>query len=297
MDADYVHSPLANTLRRLRWRARRVNAAIHYGQTTLKKSPVLFGNSVPKSGTHLLAQILSAFPSIGVAVERGIGPVLTFERQTGRERTTDELLHDLRQLGPGDVCFGHIVATPEVRDYWRGQNVAHYFMLRDPRDVVVSHAFYIADKATQNVHHAYYKSLGSLEERIQASIQGRPDWQGEGSESASFPDIKARYQRYLDWLKEPGICVLRFEEFLGAREENLSKMLDEAVQREFYLQTNREAAIQVLAAAIQPTKSFTFRKGEAGNWREHFTAEHKSLFKEIAGDLLIQLGYESNLDW
>jgi hypothetical protein len=297
MDPDFVHSPLANTLRRLRWRARRANVAFRHGQTMLKHSPVLFGNSVPKSGTHLLAQILSAFPGLGVAVERGMGPIITFERQTGRERSTEELLHDLRQLGPGDVCFGHIVATLEVREYWRGLNVAHYFMLRDPRDVVISHAFYIADKATQNVHHNYYKSLGSLEERIQASIQGRPEWQGGDGKTVSFPDINARYQRYLDWLNEPGVCVLRFEEFIGAREAYLGKMLDEALQRGFRLQTSREQAIQALTAAIQPKKSFTFRKGEAGNWREHFTPEHKDMFKQIAGDLLIKLGYETSLDW
>lgn len=297
MDSGFVHSPLANALRLGRWRARRLFASLRYGQTALKNSPVLFGNSVPKSGTHLLAQILSAFPTIGVAVERGMGPILTFERQTGRERTINELLHDLRQLGPGDLCFGHIVANMEVREHWREKNIAHYFMLRDPRDVVISHAFYIADKATLNVHHAYYQSLGSLEERIQASIQGRPDWHGEGDEAVSFPDIKARYQRYLDWMSEPGVCVLRFEEFIKAREANLSKLLDVAVQRGFCLHTSRETAIQKLTAAIQPKKSFTFRKGEAGNWREHFTLEHKDLFKEIAGDLLIQLGYETSLDW
>ena len=297
MDSDFLHSPLANALRLARWRGRRVLAALRGGRSALKGTPVLFGNSVPKSGTHLLAQILSAFPEIGLAVERGMGPVLTFERQTGRERTTSELLHDLRQLGPGDVCFGHVIAAAEVRQYWRERNVAHYFMLRDPRDVVISHAFYIADKATQNVHHAYYKSLGSLEERIRVSIQGRPDWQGAGGEVVSFPDINARYQRYLDWLGEPDICVLRFEEFLQAREENLGKMLDYAVQRGFRLKQSRGQAIQTLAAAIQPKKSFTFRKGEAGNWREHFTAEHKEIFKQVAGDLLIQLGYETSPDW
>lgn len=297
MAADFVHSPLANVLRLMRWRGRRGYTALRHGWSALRGTPVLFGNSVPKSGTHLLAQILSAFPSIGLAVGRGMGPVLTFVRQTGRERTTEELLQDLRQLGPGDVCFGHVVATPEVRQYWHGLNVAHYFMLRDPRDVVISHAFYIADKATQNVHHAYYKSLESLEERIRVSIQGRPDWQGESDEAVSFPDINTRYQRYLDWLNEPGVCVLRFEEFLRAREENLGKMLDYAVQRGFQLYTPREQAIQALAAAIQPEKSFTFRKGEAGNWREHFTAEHKERFKQIAGELLIQLGYETGIDW
>jgi hypothetical protein len=291
------NSSLAKPLRMIRWRARRMNTALRYGQKTLDRSPVLFGNSVPKSGTHLLAQILAAFPSIGVAVDRGMGPILTFEPESGRERSTAELLHDLRQLGAGDVCFGHVVAKPEVREYWHGQNVTHYFILRDPRDVVISHAFFIVDKAIEHVHHAFYQSLGNLEERIQVSIQGRPDWQAEGGEAGSFPDIKARYQRYLEWLDEPGVCVLRFEEFLQKREECLGKMLDEAVRRGFSLRMSRGEAIQVLSAAIQPKKSFTFRKGEAGNWREHFTSQHKDLFKQTAGDLLIQLGYETSLDW
>jgi Sulfotransferase family len=40
-----------------------------------------------------------------------------------------------------------------------------------------------------------------------------------------------------------------------------------------------------------------YRKGIAGDWKNHFTAEDKALFKDLAGDLLIRLGYEKNLDW
>lgn len=297
MGSDLTHSKLAYGLRLMRWRMRRRVSALRFGRSAIKTSPILFGNSVPKSGTHLLSQILVAFPQIGLAVDRGMGPVLTFERQTGRERSAAELLHDLQELGPGDLCFGHIIAAPQVMEYWRTVNVAHFFMLRDPRDVVVSHAFYIADKAIQNVHHAYYQSLGSLEERIQVSILGRPDWQGTGSDEFSFPDIATRYSRYLAWLNEPAICVLRYEEFLQARQENLDKMLDFATRHGFHLSVSRQQAIQTLTAAIQPQKSFTFRKGEAGNWREHFTAGHKAVFKQVAGQLLIQLGYETDLNW
>ncbi len=48
---------------------------------------------------------------------------------------------------------------------------------------------------------------------------------------------------------------------------------------------------------IDPHRSPTFRKGKIGGWRESFTDEHKHLFKEIAGDLLIRLGYEADFDW
>jgi hypothetical protein len=52
-----------------------------------------------------------------------------------------------------------------------------------------------------------------------------------------------------------------------------------------------------LAAAIVPKRSGTFRKGKPGNWREYFTQENIDIFKDSTGDLLIQLGYESNNEW
>jgi hypothetical protein len=49
--------------------------------------------------------------------------------------------------------------------------------------------------------------------------------------------------------------------------------------------------------AIQPKKSHTFRSGKTGGWREHFTDEHKKLFKDMTGDLLLKLDYEKDDDW
>jgi hypothetical protein len=43
--------------------------------------------------------------------------------------------------------------------------------------------------------------------------------------------------------------------------------------------------------------SLTFRQGQTGDWRNHFVEEHRSTFKEVAGDTLVRLGYEKDLDW
>jgi len=50
-------------------------------------------------------------------------------------------------------------------------------------------------------------------------------------------------------------------------------------------------------SSINPTKSPTFRSGKTGEWKKDFTDEHKQIFKDIAGDLLIKLGFETNLHW
>jgi len=38
-------------------------------------------------------------------------------------------------------------------------------------------------------------------------------------------------------------------------------------------------------------------KGQAGNWNRLFIEKDKSIFKEIAGDVLIKCKYEKDLNW
>lgn len=40
-----------------------------------------------------------------------------------------------------------------------------------------------------------------------------------------------------------------------------------------------------------------YRKGEGGDWVNHFTEEHVAAFKERYGDLAVRLGYETSNDW
>ena len=46
----------------------------------------------------------------------------------------------------------------------------------------------------------------------------------------------------------------------------------------------------------EDTSSF-YRKGVAGDWNNYFTERDKQIYKEEAGELLIRLGYERDLDW
>jgi hypothetical protein len=57
---------------------------------------------------------------------------------------------------------------------------------------------------------------------------------------------------------------------------------------------------QAQASGRRPGEEDTashYRKGEPGDWVNHFTEEHKRLFKNLYPDLLLQLGYEASDDW
>ena len=40
-----------------------------------------------------------------------------------------------------------------------------------------------------------------------------------------------------------------------------------------------------------------YRKDVAGDWKNVFTEDDKRVFKKVAGELLIRLGYEKDYDW
>ncbi len=281
---------MKSTLRHLRHHLRRAAAYARYGPS-LRTAPVLFANAFPKSGTHLLIQVLQGFPRLGPAVDAGLEAVTAFDGRSGRPRSPQEMARALRHLRPGDIGYGHVHALPETLSLLCRPGVAAYFIVRDPRDIVVSHVHYVTEMAPEHAHHAYYRSLPDFESRLRVSILGLP------GEERPFPDIARRFAPYRGWLEHPEVRLLRFEDFLWERRGALGVVLDHAVERGFPLKIPREEAISLLEAALNPRKSPTFRSGKAGGWREVFTPAVKRLFKETAGDLLIALGYESDDDW
>lgn len=255
-------------------------------------APILFGNSFPKSGTHLLTQVLAGFADLGPVVDSGLPAIVTFDGPTGKPRPVSAILNDLSRFKPGDVAYGHLHAFPEVIDTLCQDGIAPFFIMRDPRDVVVSHVFYVTDIAPNHVHHHYYKNtLTTFDERLRTSMLGRPELDNP------FPDIRARFAPYLPWLSRPEVLTLHFEDFIADKDEPLTRIVRHAIARGFDYQGNEAEAVSVLGAKIAPKKSPTFRSGKVGGWRQHFTTEHKQLFKDITGDMLLTLGYEKDDNW
>ncbi len=252
--------------------------------------PIVFANSFPKSGTNLLLQILRALPEVGPYTQSKTF-VLTYESATGRKRSADELRAELDALRPGDVAGGHLHATPENRAALCRPGVLNLFIYRDPRDVVVSHAHYVTFMDPRHVHHRHYaETLHTMDERIAASILGRPDIDIE------FPDIRARFEPYLGWLDRTDVMAIRFEDLIADPRSVIDRLLTRLEAAAGQLTLPRTAAVARLHAAINPATSKTFREGRTGAWRDAFTPDHVRLFKQTAADLLLRLGYEPTPD-
>jgi hypothetical protein len=250
--------------------------------------PPLFANSMPKAGTHLqerllsllgyrLSSILELGPSTG---QRGLSPgdvALVAKR--------------LRRLRAGCSIRAHAFHFGELDDHLRQFPIKTVTIVRDPRDVCVSDAFYIARTPAHRLH-AHYLSLDEPG-RLMASIAGIGAETLDGQ--AASLGIAEHYRRFLPWLERgPGI-VVRFEDLVGPRGGGSDEAQREALGRiTEYLEIDVEPAeLEQVRGDIFWEGASTFRKGQIGGWDDHFMADHVGAFEEGFGDLLGRFGYRA----
>jgi hypothetical protein len=276
-------------LKHLRWRVRRVNTALRWGAGSLWNAPIVFGNAMPKSGSHLLTQILYGLTSIGPFVNPGFPPVNRDE--TNQPLSDEKVFANIYRMLPGDIRYGYIHAKEPYLTLLTQPEQATIFIYRDPRDMLVSHIFYATDLYEGHGMNRYYAQLDSVEARLNAAIEG------VSNPMFFLSNVRERYESYLGWFEQPDVLCLPFEDLILEQDAALARLLGYLEVRGLELKVSRDLAIEVLKTGIAPKKSGTFRKGEPGNWREHFTPGNKKRFKNVASDLLVRLGYEDGDDW
>ncbi|RIK29057.1 MAG: hypothetical protein DCC56_14075 [Anaerolineae bacterium] len=217
-------------------------------------------------------------------------PVRTITKD-GRRKKQEEILDELTRVPRDVIGWGYVDATNENASFLTQSGRVNYFIYRDPRDMLVSQVFFATDMHEEHGMHDFYNSLPDFSERLKVAITGID------RDELKMVSVKQRYEGVFAWLATPGVFCIRFEDLINQRAATLDAMLNEVEKTGYTIPTSRAKALSVLAEAIQPRKSHTFRSGKTGGWREFFTAEHKSLFKEVGGDLVVRLGYERDNDW
>jgi hypothetical protein len=278
-------------LKLLRLDYRRYKAARRWGKEPLENAPQVFGNAMPKAGSHLLIQILLGLTEIGPFVDPGFPPVNRFEGNTRLEEP--ERIDEINRMRSGEIRYGYAPCREPYLSAITAPGRASVFIYRDPRDLLVSHVFYAKDIHTGHGMHDYYNNvLTTMEERLNVAIEGC-DLPGLG-----LPTVYERYKNFLAWFNDDRVLCLRFEDFILNQPETLDRLLDYIESFGVTFLFAREDALSKLSTVNKPKKSGTFRKASPGNWKEHFTEDNKKRFKVVAGDLLTRLGYEEDdQDW
>ena len=271
-------------MRPLNWAAN----GLRWGPFALWQAPVVVGNTMPKSGSHLIGQILRALPAIGPFL---FTPWDKLNRGPGNSKlSASETAARIRSLMRGEVGYANLRATEEFVRLLTGPGTAMIYVYRDPRDLVVSQVFYAVEMHTEHALHDYAtNTLKNMEERLDLFILG--------NSALDTPNIRRRYDSYAGWLEQTSVLKLRFEALILNRRPTLQVLLDYLEHKGFVPTLPPEKCIEIFERAIVPKKSPTFRRGQPGNWKEYFSEQNKRHFKEVTADLLVSLGYESNEDW
>jgi hypothetical protein len=98
-------------------------------------------------------------------------------------------------------------------------------------------------------------------------------------------------------------CSLRYEDLLAHPFDEMQKLwtflgvqADPSLEKTISEEMSSNPDEEWQAKRNEGIASF-LPKGHAGNWERLFTAHDKSLFKEVAGEMLLKWNYEKDLNW
>jgi hypothetical protein len=258
--------------------------------------PRLFLNSIPKAGAHLVERALT-----GLGCVRGQGP-LGSATVIGRNQwskgltrgpwlTSDLVLvgielpapvkaswlrRRLDRVRPGRHLRGHAQHTGYLEALLRERNYRMIHVVRDPRDVVVSHAHYMLARSWHPFHR-FYESLGDLKSRMEFSITG-----GRIAGVGYLASIAERYHLMEGWLRYPGALTVRFEDLVGRQGGGANDRQREALRRICDLAEIEPRSLDEVATSIFGESS-TFRRGRIGGFSEVFDDRLSALFEDVWG--------------
>jgi hypothetical protein len=146
--------------------------------------------------------------------------------------------------------------------------------------------------------HAYFRQLPDDSARLMTAITGVQE--DAPSEHRRFlPSVDVAFRCQSPFGVHPRFCAVTFEELVGSKGGGSEIRQRRAIRR---IATHLRLHLPVrdlnyIAGKAFSVDSPTFRRGRIGSWREEMTTAHKLAFKEIAGQLLVELGYEEDFDW
>jgi hypothetical protein len=188
----------------------------------------------------------------------------------------------------------HALPTPEVIHTLLEHQYRVIFLMRDPRDVIISLLFYIEKGwALGPLRLNFPYGNLTIEEKLDELITGQ-------RYGLSAP--KKIIGNRMAWLNEDPAFVytVHFENLVGPKGGgNLESQIDEIKQiiQHLGLIKTPEEILEISKNLFGTPGEKTFRQGKIGSWREFFKPYHIEAFKVHFGSELIQLGYERDFNW
>jgi hypothetical protein len=258
-------------------------------------------NTMPKSGTNLVTGILGQLEGLKfreLPLNRRLGfhpeTVLRRERDTWCLAGVDQprvvpltlVKRVLGRLNKGEYTAGHLPYCAELDEYLSETGLRMVFVARDPRDCMVSQVFHVLERRRHFLHDEYMGAT-DFEGALRLALYGVRDEKGR----TVAKGIREKVNLVLGWLGSSNATVIYFEDLAGSIEFEERRKIDaiRTVAGAAGMGINAEDAKDVGQRAFGTGN--TFRRGQAGVWREYMSEEVAMLICGEMEEQLRALGY------
>lgn len=249
--------------------------SIFCGKNFPNAFPLLFVLGHYKSGTTWMCQILSDYLRI------------PFPQ------------YSIMPLGCKAVLHSYEVPSSKYR--------SGVYMIRDGRDSAVSAYFHIRGQMLAGNPAKYNKKMFAgldLEaepiENMATFVQRLLDYPSGGW--TKLPNWGDHVKAYFE-LEEKNLKLAKYEDLLDDGPGTLSGIVEQLTGEEADMERINETINRFSfkrqtgrSQGDENRKSY-LRKGQAGDWRNHFSREAAEIFNQRYGDVLVKAGYETDGSW
>ena len=244
------------------------------------KSRPVFVQSVPKSGTHIVFECLKAF---------GYAEPPSLDLPDFDASLADGVFYNLQHMPISCLSSPYQRFPQFIQSLARSVTV---FIVRDPRDVAVSLAYYLAAQTDYHITTSLFREM-PIAERVGRVLTGEypiPIYLNRYLNLSG--GIRELLAPYLTWWSDtfPNVWRMRYEDIIGA---------DGGGDAGRQLQTIWELQLALHVPGrpgnyrdrVFSRDALTFRRGQIGDYLIDFSKDHHELFERSAGDVLGTLGY------
>ena len=292
----------------------------------LKQKNKVFINSLPKSGTHLLAKAIEIFGyqehlNAPLDIEnnsqseipefldyQGIMKVLKKEQIISDIENTREKINVgaavsgfyiktsifkgwLNAIKPNFYILGHIPKAQILSNILTETNYHHLLIIRDPRAVFVSTYLFVFDTRKIGGKHLLKDDLAPMSETERFNFLLKGGYAKEAG--VTIKSFAERYRSMLAWRDEPGCLFLRFEDLVGEGGGGSNEKQKEVVKKiALHLGVSFDDQISAKLKEIYNPDSRTFRTGKIDGWKNSLDQKIIEHLIEYCQPLCQEAGYD-----
>lgn len=237
-----------------------------------------------KTGTHLLLKALNLLTG------------KKYEHEWHRD-VHEKYYHNHLNECEKHGTYSHMHITSDEK-YMRALKTRKYkvvFLMRDPRDQLISMYYYIKDKNWKYENLCMQTRFAGMsqDDQIDEMITGK-------NLGTCVPKVLIGWK--MDWMftSQPEVYTARYENLVGpkgggTREAQIAEL--RGIASFLNLKISPKNISAIADSLYGKPGEATFNTGKTQSWKTHFNELHIDHFKEVFGDELILLGYENDYDW